>query len=117
MKLYQKVTISIQRNSIISSGKVTTGNPRNIQRSAQNLKDLNTLGIIDEQALTILFNKAASDGVIISHKSNNFGTTVVKSISISDKGAIQIGFFYPEGNMSATPKVTSLIPKIASNKK
>ena len=93
-------------------GKVTTGNPHNIERSAQNLNDLNTLGINNGQALTSLFNKAASDGAIISQKSNKFGTTVVKSIPVSDKGAIQVGFFYPEGNMSATPKVKTLIPKI-----
>ncbi|MGK3144635.1 hypothetical protein [Pantoea sp. C2G6] len=63
-------------------GKVTTGNPHNIERSAQNLKDLNTLGINNEQALTNLFNKAASDGVIVSQKSNNLGTTVVKIIPV-----------------------------------
>ena len=98
-------------------GKVTTSHPHNIQRSVQNLKDLNAPGIINEQAQTGLFNKAASDSVIISQISNNFGITVVKRISISDKGAIQVGFFYPKGNISAIPKVTSLIHKIASNKK
>ncbi|EQB8222040.1 DUF6862 domain-containing protein, partial [Klebsiella aerogenes] len=98
-------------------GKVTTGSPHNIERSAQNLKDLNTLGINNEQSLMNLFNKAASDGVVISQKSNNFGTTVTKSISVSDKGAVQVSFFYPDGNMSATPKITTLIPKISSKNK
>lgn len=85
-------------------GKVTTGNPHNVQRSAQNMKDLNTLGINNEQALIKVCNQAASNGVTISSKTNNYGTTVTKSIAISDKGAIQVSFFYPEGNMNSTPK-------------
>ncbi|MEA9393210.1 hemagglutinin repeat-containing protein [Acerihabitans sp. TG2] len=98
-------------------GKVTTGNPHNIQRSAQNMKDLGTLGINNEQALIKVFNQAASDGVLISSKSNGYGTTVTKSIGVSDKGSIQVSFFYPEGNMDAVPKITTLIPKISGKSK
>jgi hypothetical protein len=42
---------------------------------------------------------------------------VTKSIAISDKAAIQVSFFYPEGNMNSTPKITTLIPKIAGKNK
>jgi hypothetical protein len=98
-------------------GKVTTGNPHNVQRSAQNLKDLNTLGIKTEQQLVSVFNKAASEGTVISQKSNNFGTTITKSIVVSDKGAIQVSFFYPNGNLKSTPKVTTLIPKLSGSAK
>ncbi|SUW65724.1 Filamentous hemagglutinin [Buttiauxella agrestis] len=98
-------------------GKVTEGNPHNIERSAQNLKDLNTLGINNEQSLVDVFNKAASDGVIVSQKSNNFGTTITKNITVSDKGAINVSFFYPGGDLNVTPKITTLIPKIASKNK
>ncbi|WP_392562369.1 hemagglutinin repeat-containing protein [Orbus sturtevantii] len=94
-------------------GRVTTGNAHNVQRSAQNLKDLNTLGIKTEQQLVSIFNKAAGEGTIVSQKSNNFGTTITKSMNVSDKGAIQVSFFYPNGNLNATPKVTTLIPKLS----
>ncbi|MGO2156371.1 MAG: hypothetical protein ACTH5V_11420 [Serratia proteamaculans] len=98
-------------------GKVTTGNSHNIERSAQNLKDLNTLGIKNEQSLIAIFNQAAKDGVIVSTKSNNYGTTVIKSIVVSDKGAIQVGFFYSSSDLNATPKITTLIPKVSGKVK
>ncbi|MEW5561626.1 hemagglutinin repeat-containing protein [Enterobacter asburiae] len=98
-------------------GKVTSGNAHNIERSAQNLKDLTTLGISNEQSLINVFNRAASEGVVVTQKTNNFGTTVTKSITVSDKGAINVSFFYPGGDLSATPKITTLIPKISGKGK
>ena len=98
-------------------GKVTTGNPHNIQRSAQNLKDLNALGIKTEHQLVSVFNKAASDGVVVSQKNNNFGTTITKSITVSDKGSIQVSFFYTDGNLNTKPKITTLIPKLSGSNK
>ena len=81
-------------------------------RSAQNLKDLTTLGIKNENQLMKVFNEAL-DGEAVSSKANNFGITVTKTVKIGNKGAIDVSFFYEGGNMKATPKVTTLIPKIA----
>jgi len=94
-------------------GKVTTGSEHNITRSAQNLKDLTTLGIKNESQLTKIFGNALENGTVVSTKTSQYGTTVTKSINVGNKGAINVSFFYEGGNMSATPSVSTLIPKIA----
>ncbi|MBB6235558.1 hypothetical protein HDC90_000155 [Pedobacter sp. AK013] len=45
-------------------------------------------------------------------KTTNYGVTIVKTINISNKGSISVGFFYKDGNMASTPSVSSIIPKI-----
>lgn len=59
-----------------------------------------------------VFNQAFECGTVISTKTTQYGTTVTRSIQIGDKGAINVGFFYQGGNMSATPSVSTIIPKI-----
>ncbi|PXW06931.1 RHS repeat-associated protein [Chryseobacterium sp. CBTAP 102] len=93
-------------------GKVTTGDIHNIQRSAQNLKDLGTLGIKSEDQLMKIFSKALAEGTELKSQSNKFGTTVTKFIEIGKKGKINVAFFYEGGNMATKPKVTTLIPQI-----
>ncbi len=93
-------------------GRVVTGNAHNIARSAQNLKDLTTLGIKTETQLMKVFGKAFTNGKTVSTMTNNFGTTVVKSIKIGKKGQVNVSFFYKGGNMSSAPSVTTIIPKI-----
>ncbi|WP_051197694.1 RHS repeat-associated core domain-containing protein, partial [Flavobacterium soli] len=93
-------------------GRVVSGSKHNIDRSAQNLKDLTTLGIKTESQLIKIFNRAIKNGKVISTKTNEFGTTVTRSVNIGKKGSVDVGFYYEGGNMSATPAVSTIIPKI-----
>ena len=93
-------------------GRVTIGKQHNINRSAQNLKDLSTLGIKNEKQLTNIFSKAFEKGTVISTKTNEYGTTITKSIELSNKGAINVGFFYKGGNLNNKPTISTIIPKI-----
>lgn len=99
-------------------GKVTEGNPHNILRSQQNLKDLNTLGVFSEKELVPYLNQVSKTGREVSSKSNQYGTTVVKSVQINkggkNLGAIEVAFFYEKG--SKIPRITTLIPKINTGK-
>ena len=93
-------------------GKVVEGSEHNIMRSAQNLKDLTTLGIKTESQLMKVFDEAISiEGGIV--RTNKFGTSITKTVQIGDKGAIDVTFFYESGTVNSLPKVTTLIPKIA----
>jgi len=93
-------------------GRVVRGSEHNIARSAQNLKDLTTLGIKSESQLMNVFGQALESGTVISTKTSQYGTTVMRSINIGNRGSINVGFFYYGGNMSATPSVSTMIPKI-----
>ena len=93
-------------------GRVVSGSTHNVMRSAQNLKDLTTLGIQTESQLMKVFAKAFANGTQIGSKTNKYGTTVLKSINIGSKGKIDVSFFYSGGNMSSAPSVTTIIPKI-----
>ncbi|HRP03211.1 MAG TPA: RHS repeat-associated core domain-containing protein [Candidatus Kapabacteria bacterium] len=93
-------------------GRVVSGPEHNISRSAQNLKDLTTLGIKNEVQLTNIFKNALKDGSIISSKTSKYGTTVLKGIEIGNNGKLEVGFFYQGGNMNSTPSISTIIPKI-----
>ncbi|MCX6317425.1 MAG: hypothetical protein NTW29_09060 [Bacteroidetes bacterium] len=93
-------------------GRVVSGPIKNIQRSAQNSKDLTILGVNSESQLMRVFEQAFENGTVISTVVNEHGTTVAKSINIGNRGSISVGFFYKGGNMSSVPSVTSIIPKI-----
>lgn len=92
-------------------GRVVSGSEHNIAKLAQNIKDLITLGIKNESQLMNVFNQA-KNGTIISTKTSQYGTTVTRSVNIGNKGSINVGFFYQGGNMSATPSISTIIPKI-----
>lgn len=93
-------------------GRVVSGPEHNIDRSAQNLKDLTTLGITNESQLMNIFGQAIRSGTVISTKTSQYGTTVMRSVNIGNQGSINVGFFYQGGNMSAAPSVSTIIPKI-----
>ncbi len=93
-------------------GRVVTGPQHNIERSAQNLRDLTTLGIENQSQLMNVFNKAMEAGNVISTKTNSYGTSIMKSVNVGNQGSVGVSFFYPGGNMSSTPTVTTIIPKI-----
>ena len=92
-------------------GRVVTGNAHNIARSSQNLNDLTKMGINTESQLIDIFNQALTSGKVISEKVTEYGTTVMKSVLVGDKGSVGVGFFYKGGNMSAKPTITTIIPK------
>jgi RHS repeat-associated protein len=93
-------------------GRVVAGNEHNIARSAQNFKDLTTLGIKSEDQLMNVFNQALENGTVTSTKTSQYGTTIMKSVNIGKQGSIDVAFFYEGGNISGTPSVTTIIPKI-----
>jgi RHS repeat-associated protein len=83
----------------------------NLLRSQQNLKDLNSLGISSERQLMGVFDQAINvEGGVTT--TTAYGTTISKSVQIGTKGEINVGFFYEGGNMSSTPRVSTIIPKI-----
>ena len=93
-------------------GRVVTGQLHSVQRSAQNLKDLTTLGVKSEKQLTKIFAKTLAEGTEVSRNTTKYGTTINKVIKIGKKGEIQTSFFYEGGNLSKTPKVITIIPKV-----
>ena len=73
---------------------------------------MSTLGIKNEKQLTNIFSKAFEKGTVISTKTNEYGTTITKSIEVSNKGAINVGFSYKGGNLNNKPTISTIIPKI-----
>lgn len=59
-----------------------------------------------------VFGQALENRTVISTKTSQYGTTVMRSVNIGNQGSINIGFFYQGSNMSATPSVSTIIPKI-----
>ena len=93
-------------------GKVKTGPAHNVARSAQNLKDLTTLGIKNKRQLMKVFDEAynLNKGTVTT---TEYGTTITKTVQIGDKGSIDVSFFYKSGETGSSPTVTTIIPKIA----
>jgi hypothetical protein len=40
------------------------------------------------------------------------GITITRTVRIRDIGSIDIKYYYPGGDMSTTPEISSIIPKI-----
>jgi RHS repeat-associated protein len=93
-------------------GKVVMGAEHNVQRSAQNLKDLTALGIKDQNQLIKVFDEAIEKGTLVTTKKSEYGTTIVKRVKIGEKGTIDVGFYYEGVNLSKTPTISTIIPKI-----
>ena len=95
-------------------GRVTS-NPHNQARSLQNLRDLRTLGFDEaaggRNALTKLFQESQRLPEAARHVTEH-GITVTRTARVGDVGAIDIKYFYPGGNMSAAPEVSTIIPKV-----
>ena len=68
------------------------------------------MGIENENQLIGVFNEAIEKRIGMSTKTSQYGTTVMKTVNIGNKGSIDVGFFYAEGDMSTTPTVTTIIP-------
>jgi hypothetical protein len=98
-------------------GRVTSDS-HNTNRSLQNLRDLRRLGIDEAQGgrerLLQLFHEGLST-TEIDRKENRFGITIIRQVEVigtEAAGVIEISYFYSNGDLNATPKVTTIIPKI-----
>ena len=98
------------------SSNATPKQQHNATRSAQNKKDLATLGVKDNAAgrayLRVIFDRAITQGTLIRTSETTHGLNKVYKIQIGNKGALEVGFFYPKGNTNLTPRVTTIIPKL-----
>ncbi len=89
-------------------------NPRNQQRSLQNLADLRQLGIDEVAGGRERLLQIFQDGLNAPETSryiSEHGITVTRRIELSG-GAIEVKYFYPDSNLSSIPEVVTIIPKI-----
>ena len=87
----------------------------NIPRTAQNKINLEQLGIFDNAQGTDKMLNIFEQGLKLPAKSvhkSQYGITVTKHVQVSEAGGIDIKYFYPKGNMSAKPQITTMIPKV-----
>lgn len=98
-------------------GRVSSS-PHNQQRALQNKADLKQLGIdeaIDGQSLLLqIFSEGLTAPEVGRHISD-YGITITRRFEVSGReanGAIDIKYFYPKGDLSTTPEVSTIIPKI-----
>ena len=95
-------------------GRVTS-NPHNQARSLQNLKDLKALGFDDtaagRAALTKLFRFGRYLPETARH-TTQYGITITRRVPVGNVGAIDVKYFYPGGDLSTTPEVSTIIPKV-----
>jgi hypothetical protein len=95
-------------------GRVTS-NPHNEARSLQNVKDLEALGIKEVEGGQAKLLKLFEEGISLpetSRYSSEYGTTITRTVKVGDAGAIDVKYFYEGGNLSATPEISSIVPKI-----
>lgn len=98
-------------------GRVTSS-PKNQRRSLDTLRDLRQLGITEEaggrERLLEIFFLGLTALQVKDPITTRFGTTIVRRIEVSgpEDGAIEISYFYPDGDLSATPGVSTLITKL-----
>jgi hypothetical protein len=119
-----RITQEVRRDFTIKEPKFdyffgrVASNPKNQARSLQNLKDLKALGIDEKvngrERLMEIFQSGLNSPTIKT-KTNEYGTTVIKQVEVTGeeaRGALEISYFYPKGDLSAAPEVTTIIPKI-----
>ncbi len=100
-------------------GRVTS-DPDNTQRSLQNLRELNRLGIDEaaggrERLLQIFQAGLNAPEVIEYNRNTRYGISIARQVEVSSEqatGVIIVFYFYPQGDLNAIPQVTSIIPKI-----
>ena len=95
-------------------GRVTSS-AHNEARSLQNVKDLETLGFKEAEGGQAKLLKLFEEGRTLPETSgytSEYGVTVTRTVKVGDIGAIEVKYYYPGGDMSATPEISSIIPKI-----
>jgi hypothetical protein len=95
-------------------GRVTSDS-HNTNRSLQNLRDLRRLGIDEaergRERLLQIFQEGLSTPEI-DRKENSYGIIIVRQtevISLEASGVIEISYFYRNGDLNSTPKITTVI--------
>ena len=98
-------------------GRVTSS-PHNEERSQQNLEDLRELGIDEtsdgRERLLQVFTEGKNAPEVGRHITN-YGVTITRRVEVTggeSSGAIDVKYFYPNGDLSTTPEVSTIIPKI-----
>ena len=89
-------------------------NARNQQRALQNLSDLRRLGIDEatggrERLLQIFQDSLNAPET--SRYISDYGITITRRIELSG-GAIEVKYFYPSSDLSSTPEIVTIIPKV-----
>ena len=90
-------------------------NPDNEARSLQNMKDLETLGIKEAEGGQAKLLKLFEEGKGLpeaGRHTTEYGVTITRTVKVGEKGAIDVKYFYPGGDLTATPEVSTIIPKI-----
>lgn len=83
-----------------------------------NLETLRRLGIDEAAGGKERFLEIFAEGLTASQvgepRSTSYGTTIVRRVELigAEVGAIEISYFYPGGDLSATPEVSTIIAKI-----
>lgn len=89
-------------------------NPRNQQRSLQNLANLRQLGIDEAAGGRERLLQIFQDGLNAPETGRYFseyGITITRRVELGG-GVIEVKYFYPSGDLSSTPEVVTIIPKI-----
>jgi hypothetical protein len=100
---------------MVTMTKVNCPQPPNEARSLQNLKDLETLGIREAEGGQATLMRIFEEGLSqpeTGRLTTEYGVTITRTVNIGDVGAIDVKYFYPGGDLSATPEISSIIPKI-----
>ena len=97
-------------------GRVTSS-PQNIRRSSDNLENLNRLGIDEtadgrERLLEIFQQGLNAPEIQASRKITKYGLNIFRKVELLGgqvAGAIVVRYFYPHGDLSVKPQVTSIV--------
>lgn len=87
----------------------------NAQRSEQNLADLKKLWVEEAHGGRKRLEEIFREGLSKPEKSRietKYGITITRTVEIPGKGAIDVKYFYPGGDLTKTPEVSTIIPKI-----
>jgi hypothetical protein len=90
-------------------------NKHNQDRSLQNKADIEKLGISEANGGREQLTKIFEDGLNApeaARYTNEYGTTVTRTVEVAGKGKIDVKYFYTGGDMSVTPEISTIIPKV-----
>lgn len=97
-------------------GRVTS-NTKKLRRSSDNLENLNLLGIDEaadgrERLIEIFQEGLNAPEIEKGRKLTKYGLNISRKVELSYgkvEGAIVVRYFYPNGDLSVKPQVTSIV--------
>jgi len=98
-------------------GRVNSS-PANQRRSIENLENLRLLGIDEasggKERLLEIFSEGLTATQVGQPYNSRYGVTVVRRVEMNGikTGAIEISYFYPNGNFDTIPEISTIIVKI-----